>query len=179
MKKLAKTHPDKLLDLLCERLTFERSGVQLYDAILAKMTKSKAPKIKDMLPQMKEHRDQEKEHEEWLEEQIRALGGDTEQLTEMAKLTKAESVGIENVILDGDPKIPHLFHALLAAELVDNTGWELLCDLAEEAGDEDAQSEFEQRLEHEEEHLELVKQAVEMFAIRDLLGEDVPAPTGP
>ena len=35
MKKLAERHPEKLLDLLTERLTFERSGVKLYDIVMS------------------------------------------------------------------------------------------------------------------------------------------------
>src|SRR5438270_8937888 len=110
MDKLAKNNPDKVIDLLSERLTFERAGVKLYDAIVAKLVTSNEPEVHRTLRAMHEHRNQEKEHEEWLEEQIRALGGDAHTETEMAQLVTRESMGIEAVVLDGDNDPTHLFH---------------------------------------------------------------------
>jgi bacterioferritin (cytochrome b1) len=179
MDKLAKLNPGKVIDLLTERVTFERDGVKLYDAILEKMRRSGDEEVRRMLPQMQEHRDQEKEHEEWLEEQIRALGGDAHGTTEMSELVAREAKGIEDVILDGDNEIFHLFHALLTAELADNAGWELLVTLADEAGDREARRQFRQRLHDEEEHLVFVRRAVEGFARRQVLGEQVAMPTSP
>lgn len=78
--------------------------------------------------EMREHLDHEKEHEEWSEECIRSLGGGAHSPTEMSKLVT---------------ELPHLFHALLSAELLDNAGWELLVQLADEAADREAKREFE------------------------------------
>src|ERR671931_538197 len=94
MDKLSQANKDKVIDVLSERLQFERSGVKLYDAVIQKMRSSREPAVAKMLDQMQEHRDQEKEHEEWLEECIRQLGGDAKQLTEKAKLVTQESKGI-------------------------------------------------------------------------------------
>ena len=178
MDKLGQKNKDKVIDMLAERLQFERSGVKLYDAVLKKMQSSREPTISKMLDQMQEHRDQEKEHEEWLEECIRQLGGDAKQLTEKAKLVTQESKGIEEVIMK-DAEIPHLFHALLAAELVDNAGWDLLVDLADEADDTKAKREFKKRLHEEEEHLILVREAMKKFAAHEVLGEKLQMPTQP
>ena len=52
MDKLAKKNKEKVLDMLCERLCFERSGVRLYDKILERMQESKEPNIRKMLDQM-------------------------------------------------------------------------------------------------------------------------------
>ena len=179
MDKLAHQHPDKVIDYLTERLVFERDGVKLYDAILAKMRVSGDEEVRRMLDQMQEHRDQEKEHEEWLEEQIRSLGGDAHGTTEMSELVTREAKGIDDVILDGDNEIAHLFHALLTAELADNAGWDLLVTLADEAGDRDARRQFKKRLHEEEEHLIFVRRVVERFARRQVLGEVVAMPTSP
>src|SRR5690242_12396619 len=97
MKKLAEKNRSKLIDLLTERLAFERAGVQLYDAILAKMEASAEEEIAAMLDQMREHRNQEWQHEEFLEMCVRELGGDAHGETEMSRLTKRESQGIEQV----------------------------------------------------------------------------------
>jgi bacterioferritin (cytochrome b1) len=176
MEKLTKNNPEKLIDLLCERMTFERAGVKLYDAIISKLEMSNDPEIHRTLQAMHHHRAEEKEHEEWLEEQIRALGGDAHATTEMARLVEREAAGIESVILDGDNDPAHLFHALLAAELSDNAGWALLVALADEAGDRDAKKQFKKRLRQEEEHLAFVRRAVEGFACATVLGEPLSMP---
>ncbi len=179
MKKFAEHDLDRALDLLNERLAFERSGVAFYDKILEVMHQSQDAGIRQMLPQMKEHRDQEKEHEEWLEEQIRSLGGDAHAETERSRLVTIESEGIKEVI-DNDFALPHLFHALLQAELSDNAGWQLLLELADEAGDDEAREAFRTRLHRENEHLQMMREAVSTFARHEVLGEQaVPMPTGP
>ena len=176
MQKLAGTNVSRVIDLLNERLTFERSGVKLYDKILERMRTD--PQAARMVEQMQEHRDEEKEHEEWLEEQIRALGGDARSPSERSILVRAESQGIEHVI-ERDAQLPHDFHALLIAELADNEGWDLLVQLADEVGDRDAKKEFKKRLHEEEEHLLFVRHAVEQFAKDEVLGEPVRMPSSP
>ncbi len=132
--------------------------------------------VADMLPHMRAHRDQEKEHEEWLEGCLRQLGGDHKRRTEMAKLTAREVTGIEAVIMK-DPELPHLFHALLAAEHLDSAGWDLLVALADAAGDLDAKAEFEKRLHEEEQHLAFVRDALRMFSAHEVLEEELRSPT--
>jgi len=176
MKKLAGKNVSRVIDLLNERLAFERAGVKLYDTILARMRSDR--RVERMVEQMKEHREQEKEHEEWLEEQIRALGGDAHTPSEKSILVQAESQGIEHVI-ERDPQLPHDFHALLVAELADNAGWDLLVQLADEVGDRDAKKEFKKRLHEEEEHLLFVRKAVEQFAKEEILGEPQKMPAAP
>ncbi len=177
MQKLADYNKEKLIDLLNERLAFERSGVKLYDRILEKLKEESDSNVLRMLDDMQEHRDQEKEHEEWLEEQIRTLGGSAHAVTEHSDLVTRESKGIEEVVMS-DAELPHLIHALLAAELVDNAGWDLLVQLANEAGDREAKREFKKRLHHEEEHLLLTRKAVERFTFHDVLGEKLKMPGG-
>jgi len=176
MQKLAGTNVSRVIDLLNERLTFERSGVKLYDKILERMRTD--PQAALMVEQMQENRDEEKEHEEWLEKQIRALGGDARSPSEKSILVRAESQGIEHVI-ERDAQLPHDFHALLIAELADNAGWDLLVQLADEVGDRDAKKEFKKRLHEEEEHLLFVRHAVEQFAKDEVLGEPETMPSSP
>lgn len=179
MKKLAEQHLDKAIDLLNERLVFERAGVEFYDKILQVMAASQDPAIQGLQDQMQEHRDQEKEHEEWLEAQIRALGGDAHEETERSKLVSIESEGLKDVI-DNDYSVPHLFHALLQAELSDNAGWQLLLELADRAGDDEAREEFRTRLHNEDEHLIFMRDTVASLARKEVLGEQaVQMPTGP
>jgi bacterioferritin (cytochrome b1) len=179
MDKLVNVNREKVIDLLLERLTFERAGVKLYDAIIDRIQSSGDAQMKRMLEQLRENRDQEKEHEEWLEEQIRAAGGDPRAMGDLAKLVEQESSGIESVILEGTPEISHMLHALLVAELADNAGWDLLVDLASEAADEKAKREFKKRLHEEEDHLLFTRRAVERFARREVLHQDVSLPVSP
>jgi bacterioferritin (cytochrome b1) len=175
MEKLAKKNVTKVIDLLSERLAFERSGVRLYDTLLSRLRASEDPALKSLLGEVKEYREEEREHEEWLEEQIRALGGDANAVTEHAILVQAESEGVERV-MRRDQSIPHDFHALLTAELADNAGWDLLVQLAEEFGDSEAKKEFRKRLDEEEKHLLFVRKTLLELTRKDV---SVPPPSAP
>lgn len=159
MDKLAKKNVSRVIDLLNERLAFERTGVKLYDTLLARLRASTDPALEALVERVQEHRDEEHEHEEWLEEQIRALGGTAHALSEHAVLAQAEAEGIERV-MRRDDSIPHDFHALLTAELADNAGWDLLVQLAGEFGDSRAKKELEKRLHEEEKHLLFVRETL-------------------
>jgi bacterioferritin (cytochrome b1) len=171
MFKLAQFNKVKVIDALAERLAFERASVQLYDAIIGRVRRAKDPELTSLLPDLEAHREHEREHQEWLERKIRELGGDPNLETEYSRLAKVESQGIEKVILDGDDSIPHMFHALLTAELTDNAGWEMLVDLADEVGDHDARHIFRRYLHDEEHHLKLAMRAFEAFRRAEILGE--------
>ncbi len=175
MKDLANYDKVKVIDVLNERLAFERAGVKLYDRVLEVMRASGDENVVRMCDEMQAHRDQEKEHEEWLEEQIRFLGGDAHGETDKSRLITRESKGIEEVVMS-DAQLPHLFHALLAAELVDNAGWDLLVQIADEAGDGSAKRDFKKRLHEEEDHLLFLRKAVEKLSFQEILGEDVKLP---
>ncbi len=175
MEELARHDKTKVIDLLNERLAFERAGVKLYDRICDVMRGIGDENVARMMPEMQRHRDEEKEHEEWLEECIRQLGGDAHAETDRSRLVTRESKGIEEVVMS-DAELPHLLHALLAAELVDNAGWDLLAQIADEAGDHGAKREFKKRLHEEEDHLVFVRKAVEKLSFQDVLGEDTKLP---
>lgn len=175
MERFAQKHPERAIDVLNERLVFERAAVKLYDRLLAALDMSDDENMLRTRGDLRQHRNEEKEHEEWLEEQIRALGGDAHAQTEHSELVLWESKGIEEV-LEADPKLSHLFHALLAAELVDNAGWDLLAQLADEAGDRPAKRAFKKRLHEEEEHLLFIRKVVENLSIEEVLGEQKKMP---
>src|SRR5256886_13958994 len=96
MKKLAAKNLGRVLDLLNERLAFERAGVKLYDTILARMRSSGDPRVKEVMAQIQQNRDEEKEHEEWLEEQNRALGGDDHAPSEKTIPVPNQAGGVED-----------------------------------------------------------------------------------
>lgn len=179
MDILAQHNRSKVVDLLMERLTFERASVKLYDRVLERMIDSDNPEVQRMLQAMREHREEEKEHEEWLEAQLRALDANPHGESELSRLIETESMGIEEVVLHSGAQLPHLLHAMLAAELVDNAGWELLVQLADEAGDKAAKKGFKKRLHEEEKHLLFLRKVMERLNLREVLGEKVHLPSTP
>jgi bacterioferritin (cytochrome b1) len=178
MEKLAQNNPAFLLDVLSGRLAFERTGVKLYDRVIEKIERQAQPRYLAILDQLREIRVEEKEHEEWLEAQIRALGGNPAEKSEMAQLEAEEGSGIESVILDGHSKPIHLLHALLAAELADNAGWDVLVKLAGDAGDAAAKIEFARRMAEEAKHLLFIREVVLRSAESEMRGSERPLPRG-
>jgi bacterioferritin (cytochrome b1) len=178
MKQLAKRNAAFILDVLSGRLVFERTGVRLYDTVIRKIELQSAPRYHAVLGQLHEIRDEEREHADWLEAQIRALGGNPDEKTDLAQLEAEESRGIESVIVDGHDKVIHLLHALLAAELADNAGWDLLVKLADDTGDRAAKRAFTKRLAEEAKHLLFIREAVVRAAEVEILGRDEAMPRG-
>ncbi len=173
MRKLAEKNVGRVIDLLNERLAFERTGVRLYDRMLLRMRLTEDREIGRMIDRMQRYRDEEREHEEWLEGQIRDLHGDDHMPTEKSVLVLAETQGIERVV-QRDPWLQHDFHALLTAELADTAGWDLLVRVAGEFGDREARREFKERHREEQEHVLFVRKVVERFVKRELQDQPMP-----
>jgi bacterioferritin (cytochrome b1) len=178
MEKLAQKNAAFVLDVLSGRLAFERTGVKLYDTVIEKIERNAEPRYHAIVNQLRQIRAEEKEHEEWLEAQIRALGGYPNETTDMAQLETEEGSGIKSVICDGHGKVIHLVHALLAAELADNAGWDVLVKLADDAGDKKAKAAFARRMAEEAKHLLFIREVVVRSAQIEILGRDEPMPTG-
>jgi len=178
MEKLASKNAAFVLDVLSGRLAFERTGVKLYDKVIEKIERNAEPRYHAIVGELREIRAEEQEHAHWLEEQIRALGGFPDEKTDMAELEMQEGSGIESVIVDGHDKAIHLVHALLAAELADNAGWDVLVKLADDAGDRAAKLAFGKRLAEEAKHLLFIREVVLRAAEIEILGREEPMPTG-
>lgn len=178
MEKLTSKNAALVLDVLCGRLAFERIAVELYDHAIRKIERLGEPRYHALLDQFHHIRDEEKEHEEWLEALIRSLGGSAHETTSMVRLETTESKGIKEIIVDGHDRVMDLLHALLAAELADNAGWDLLVKLADDTGDRKAKLEFGKRLAQELQHLAFLREAVIRSAEIEILGMPVELPTG-
>jgi bacterioferritin (cytochrome b1) len=179
MQKLAEKNPQKVIDVLAERFAFERASVKLYDAAIGKMRASNDDYVMSLLGEFVEHRRQEQEHAEWLEQEIVRLGGNPEEQTDLSRIAETQSQGLAEIISKSDATVSHVLRALLAAELVDNAGWELLLELADEADDAEARAQFKCRLHEEEDHLMLVRRVVEVLAAQAVLGIQTPAANAP
>jgi bacterioferritin (cytochrome b1) len=149
-----------LIELLTERVEFERAAVVLYDTLLAKLRQGANPTLSGLVPQLRLHRDDEVEHAEWLEGLVTKLGG-APRHSPLSQAVARESRALESVVQHADGEILPAFHAMLSSELMDFEGWELLLKIARDIGDNEAVPELERRVERERAHLELIRQAMQ------------------
>jgi rubrerythrin len=151
----------KTIELLSERLAFERTGVKLYDRIVRKIVDARGgdgiADAEEVAEQLEVFRDEEKEHEEWLEDRIRERGSDPNEQTDRSVLVQEESKGIVDVVLESERPLAEMLHALLAAELIDGAGWELLAQIP---GDEELLERCRQYQREEQRHLSYVKKLI-------------------
>ena len=156
--------PEILIDKLGERLAFERSGVRLYDAMIAKV-KALGPADSDLIPVLQHIRDEEFEHMNMVREAIETLGADPTAVTPCADVAGVKAMGVMQVITDPRTNIAQGMGALLTTELEDNAAWELLIELAEAGGHPNIAKSFHKAKEQEDDHLVKIKTLVR----RDLI----------
>lgn len=178
MRRLAEINRAKLVEVLSERLAFERLGVRLYDQLLARLADAE-PAIARMRPRVEQQRDEEREHVAWLEAQLGHLDGGGAGGGRRVALVQTESQGLAHVVGDGASTVAEAFHALWAAELADAGGWELLVGLAEAADDAPAVDEFARRRDTERLHVAFLRRALAAFLRNDVIGAPVTMPIEP
>jgi rubrerythrin len=151
-------HPMVFLDLLAERLAFERTGTRLYDALLAKHDAADPRPEGPTRADLEQIRDEELRHFAILKDAIEKLGGDPTVMTPSADITAVMSMGLVQTLADPRVTLTQGLKAILVAELADNDGWTLLADLAEQLGHDDLAQRFQEALGEEEEHLAQVRE---------------------
>ncbi|MCJ0975686.1 ferritin-like domain-containing protein [Pseudomonas sp. PS1] len=156
--------PELLVDKLGERLAFERSGVRLYDAMIAK-AKALETAESDLVQMLQHIRDEEFEHMNLVAEAIETLGADPTAQTPCADIVGVKSLGVMQVLTDPRTNIAQGLNALLTIELEDNAAWEMLIELAEAGGHPRIAKGFQKAKDQEEDHLVKVKTLLR----RDLL----------
>jgi rubrerythrin len=162
-KMLAGEKPQILVDKLAERAAFERGGARLYDALLTKFQgEARSGRNGGTLgdvseAKLREIREQEADHFRLLAECIETLGADPTAETPSADLAGVESMGLLQVVSDARTSFLQSLHAVLAAELIDHASWELLCEMAEKAGQRDMAEKLRGALRQEEDHLRHVR----------------------
>jgi len=159
--------PELLVDKLGERLAFERSGVRLYDAMIAKV---KAMNVvgSDLVSVLQHIRDEEFEHMLLVEDAIKSLGADPTAQTPCADVAAVKSMGLMQVVTDSRTNVAEGLSALLTAELEDNAAWELLIELAEAGGHPNIAKSFEKAKTQEDDHLLKIKTMVRRDLINDI-----------
>lgn len=156
--------PEILIDKLGERLAFERNGVRLYDAMIAK-AKALDGADAELVNVLRHIREEEFEHMNLVRQAIETLGGDPTAMTPCADVAGVKSMGVMQVLTDPRTNIAQGMGALLTVELEDNAAWELLIELAEAGGHPDIATSFQKAKEQEDDHLLKIKTLVR----RDLI----------
>ncbi len=177
ISKIKGKHPGIFLDKLGERLAYERTGVRLYDALILKFEAAAELASGSALPAvalasddgqarpveapeqlLHRIRAEELQHFQLLSDAVVKMGGDPTCMTPCADVTALASSGFMQVLNDPRTTLAQCLNAMLAVELADNAGWELLASLADDMGETDLAGEFLGALAQEQQHLEIVKQ---------------------
>lgn len=144
-----------LIDKIGERIAFERMGIRLYEALIAKLTSLQVtPSTLDIL---KNFQKEEGLHLNIVTEAMLIIGGDPTAETPCADITAVASAGILKVITDPRTNAAQSFQALLAAELIDTSSWELLIILVEKTKNVNLLNNFRQAYAQESIHQETIK----------------------
>jgi hypothetical protein len=154
---LAGESPTLLIDKLGARLGFERSGVRIYEALLAKFDGTGGFEDGPTRSELETILVDEYNHFEMLVGAAQHLGADPTVMTPSADLQATIGTGALQVIVDPRTTLAQCLEAVLAIELIDNDSWELLAALTAQAGQKDLASRFKQALDQEVLHLAHVR----------------------
>lgn len=150
-------HMAALLDKLGERLAFERTGTRLYEAVLTKHDAFGSWPGGPSRVELEQFRDEELRHFTLVRDTMLDLGADPTAETPAADVIGTASQGLLQVATDPRTSLAQTLQALLAAELVDNDGWQMLADAARAAGKDDLVPRLEKALGEETVHLAHVR----------------------
>jgi rubrerythrin len=157
MKSISGGQPTLFMDKLGERLAFERTGVRLYEGLIAKVdalgTFAGGPTREELERVMEE----EREHFQEVLIAIESLSGDPTAVTPSADLSAVCAHGVGEVIADPRTSLLQCLEAIVVAEATDNEGWEVLVELADIAEEAALRETFAQARADEREHLRLVR----------------------
>lgn len=148
--------PTLLFDKLGERLAFERTGVRLYQKLIAKVEAlgeyPGGPTRKELVEILQE----EHTHMTMLEQSIERLDGDSTAMTPAADVAGTIAQGVVQVLSDARTTVVQCLDAMMVAELADEAGWGVLVEIVRDAGHDDLAKLFAQAEKNEEEHREKV-----------------------
>ncbi len=145
-----------LVDKLGERLAYERTGVRLYEALEVKVRAAHGGALVD-LDTLGRQRDDEESHFHLVGRCLVSLGADPTAMTPCADMAGVAGAGHLQVIADPRTTVAQALNSLLLVELGDGAGWELLVELAQEAGQPDMAQAFTVALDTEQQHLAQVR----------------------
>jgi ferritin-like protein len=167
MQTVTGKSPAGFIDKLGCRLAFERAGVRLYDALIAKVSSAPMNGMKISLDTLWKFRNEEFQHFRMLEEAIRSIGADPTAQTPSADVDGVASLGLVKVLTDPRTSVAHCLEAILIAELADNDAWQLLIQLTGKMGMDDMSRDFMKALQEEEVHLAHIRQWFKESVLED------------
>lgn len=154
--KMLGNDPELLMDKLGERLAYERTGVRLYEALIAKAQACEGHGV-ELVPTLQQIRNDEQAHMFLLINAIETLGADPTAMTPGADVVGVLGSGALKVITDPRTNMAQALDAILTIELADNAAWEMLIKLSEQSGHPKIASSFENALVEEERHVNTIR----------------------
>jgi rubrerythrin len=155
--KLKGKEPMVFIDLIGERLAFERTGTRLYDALVVKaQAGNPRPEGPDRID-LENIRDDELRHFALLKQALEQLGADPTVITPSADVCGVAAMGWVQAVSDPRTTLTEALKVALAAELADNDGWLVLADMAGRLGYDELAAAFREALIEEEHHLARVR----------------------
>jgi hypothetical protein len=146
-----------LADKLGARLAFERSGVRLYEALIAKLEAYESYEGGPSRGDLERIRDQELRHFHAVASAMVEIGCDPTAVTPSADLEARIGHGVCAVLTDPRTSLVDGLEAILAAELIDTEQWSALVDLLRAAGLDRIADRFAPFHAEEEEHVDQVR----------------------
>jgi rubrerythrin len=150
---IAGKNPLVFIDLLAERLAFERTGTRLYDALLAKRDAADPHPAGPARDELERLRDEELRHFALLKRALEKLGADPTAMTPAADVTAVLASGFVQTLTDPRVTLTQALRTMQIAEMADNAGWLTLADMAARLGHDQLALQFQHALAEEEEHL--------------------------
>ncbi|WP_375754276.1 hypothetical protein [Corallococcus exercitus] len=141
---------------LRERLAFERTSSRLYAGLLVKTHALGSYPGGPSPERLVELHNQELDHLNLIRECVYRLGVDAPQLTTPGDGADPRTHGLLRAVDDPCATLQDALRAVLISEILNNAGWSLLVDLAQELGPPDLVDAFREVLREELLHLEEV-----------------------
>jgi rubrerythrin len=179
LKEKAKGNaPELLINKLGQRLAFERTGVRLYEALIAKCQAMPDDTASGVISvdTLKQFRDEEAQHFQLVRKIMESLGADPTAMTPDADVTAVASMGISQVLTEPRTSVLQCLEATQTLELTDNAAWTLLQELCLNMGLDDIAKEFTPAIEQEEIHAHTVTQWIRQMAIQGAAGKQAGGP---
>jgi rubrerythrin len=146
------TDQSMLFDKLGERLAFERTGVRLYQKLIAKLEAMGEFQGGPTRDELLEILNEEHEHVVLVKSAIEQLDGDPTAVTPAADVVGNIGMGLVQVLSDARTTVVQGLDAIMVAELADGAGWGALIELVRKAGHEGIAKAFEKAEKKEAEH---------------------------
>jgi rubrerythrin len=167
LQMLTGNRPQVLIDKIAERLAYERAGVRMYDAYLAKLRAAGESGPVDVAT-VERIQAEELAHVHLLAEALERLGADPTAQTPCADLVGVQGIGFVQALTEPRTSVAQATETILYVELADNDSWALLAQLARECGQDELAERFAVGLREEEEHLAAVRGWAQRLALESV-----------